>query len=139
MHDLSELGKSDEKGAYCLSSIGKSACIEEEKACICRRCEAHQKANLNNIRFCIRGPEKSNQEYGDFGHLRSRFLVAVFWPGQPDPTRGQRSHQEEAEQFFKTFATTTWGTIHMWCCSASDWMCSVAKFTGSMTGPTLGP
>ena len=29
--------------------------------------------------------------------------VAVFWPGQPDPTRGVHNHHEEAIEFFKIF------------------------------------
>ena len=27
--------------------------------------------------------------------------VAVYWPGQPEPTRGKKAHHEEAVQFFK--------------------------------------
>ncbi len=29
--------------------------------------------------------------------------VAVYWPGQPEPTRGRHSHHNEAVEFFKTF------------------------------------
>ena len=29
--------------------------------------------------------------------------VAVFWPCQPEPTRGVHNHREESIQFFKAF------------------------------------
>jgi hypothetical protein len=29
--------------------------------------------------------------------------VAVFWPGQADPTRGVHNHHQEAIEFFKMF------------------------------------
>jgi hypothetical protein len=29
--------------------------------------------------------------------------VAVFWPGQPDPTRGVHNHRQESMEFFKMF------------------------------------
>lgn len=46
-----------ERGGYCLSTIGKSVCIEEEKGCSCRTCQAFKKAGLNHTSFCTRGPE----------------------------------------------------------------------------------
>ena len=29
--------------------------------------------------------------------------VAVYWPGQPEPTRGRHNHDSEAVEFFKIF------------------------------------
>ena len=29
--------------------------------------------------------------------------TAVFWPGQPDPTKGRHNHEVESKEFFKTF------------------------------------
>src|SRR5439155_17930247 len=29
--------------------------------------------------------------------------TAVYWPGQPEPTRGRPNHESEAKEFFKTF------------------------------------
>jgi hypothetical protein len=29
--------------------------------------------------------------------------TAVFWPGQPEPTRGRNNHKAESIEFFKTF------------------------------------
>jgi hypothetical protein len=31
--------------------------------------------------------------------------VTVFWPGQPDPTRGVYNHHEESVEFFHIFQT----------------------------------
>ena len=30
--------------------------------------------------------------------------TAVYWPGQPEPTRGRPNHESEAKEFFKTFS-----------------------------------
>jgi len=51
-----------EKGGYCLSSIGKSACIQEEKGCICRRCQAFKRAGMSRISFCTRGTEEEQSK-----------------------------------------------------------------------------
>ena len=29
--------------------------------------------------------------------------AAIFWPGQPDPTKGRKAHYDECVEFFKTF------------------------------------
>ena len=29
--------------------------------------------------------------------------TAVYWPGQPEPTRGRDNHEAEAKEFFKMF------------------------------------
>ena len=29
--------------------------------------------------------------------------VAVYWPGQPEPTRGRHAHHNESVEFFKAF------------------------------------
>ncbi|MGA8070299.1 MAG: ester cyclase [Halobacteriota archaeon] len=66
--------------------------------------------------------------------------VAVYWPGQPEPTRGQDAHQEEAEQFFKTFPDNRVGNRpYKVLFGEGEWTCSVANFTGTMTGPMAGP
>jgi len=44
-----------EKGGYCLSMFGKSACIKDEKGCVCRQCWAFKRAGLSQISFCTRG------------------------------------------------------------------------------------
>src|SRR5674536_168757 len=77
----------------------------------------------------------NSQEWETF-NKRHHEEVAVYWPGQPEPTRGQRSHQEEAEQFFKTFPDNHVGNdTYKVLIGEGDWTCSVAKFTGTMSGP----
>ncbi|WFN33443.1 DUF2769 domain-containing protein [Methanogenium sp. S4BF] len=44
-----------EKGGYCVDAIGKSACIHEEKGCVCRNCQAFKNAGLKHISFCTKG------------------------------------------------------------------------------------
>jgi hypothetical protein len=81
----------------------------------------------------------NSQDWDTFNKRHAK-EVAVYWPGQPEPTRGQHSHQEEAEQFFKTFPDNHVGNDpYVVLFGESDWTCSVAKFTGTMTGPMPGP
>jgi hypothetical protein len=41
----------------------------------------------------------------------------VYWPGQPDPTRGREAHQLESEAFFKSIEIT-WTTTRTASCLA---------------------
>ena len=66
--------------------------------------------------------------------------VDVYWPGQPDPTVGRDAHHKEAVEFFKTFLTTTWRTIHIIFFSAREighvqWQNSQARLKGPMMVP----
>lgn len=47
-----------EKGGFCLSTIGKSSCITEEKGCICPRCPVTSKKGLKHDYYCTKGSEK---------------------------------------------------------------------------------
>jgi len=47
-----------EKGGFCLSAIGKSSCITEEKGCICPRCPVTGKMGFKHDYYCTRGSEK---------------------------------------------------------------------------------
>jgi len=65
--------------------------------------------------------------------------VAVFWPGQADPTKGGHAHHMEAMEFFKTFpdnrvANDPYKILF----GHGDYTCSVAEFTGTMKGPMKG-
>jgi len=81
-----------------------------------------------------------NSQDWDTFNKRHAEKVAVYWPGQPDPTRGQYAHQEEAEQFFKTFPDNRVGNHpYIVLFGEGHWTCSVANFTGTMTGPMAGP
>jgi ketosteroid isomerase-like protein len=66
--------------------------------------------------------------------------VAVFWPGQADPTKTRRSHHTEAVEFFKTFPDNhIVNNPYKIFFAKDDWTCSVADFTGTMKGPMKGP
>ncbi len=64
--------------------------------------------------------------------------VAVYWPGQPEPTRGIKAHKEEAIEFFKTFPNHIENDPYRVLFGRGDWTCSVARFTGTMKGPMKG-
>ena len=63
----------------------------------------------------------------------------VRWPGQP-PTRGIEAHKAEAVQFFRTFPDQHLDNRpYKVLIAGGDWTCSVAHFTGTMTGAMQGP
>ncbi len=65
--------------------------------------------------------------------------TAVYWPGQPDPTRGRLNHEAEAREFFKTFPDNRVGNNpYKIAFGQGDWTCTVADFTGTMKGPMKG-
>ncbi|MFJ8231376.1 ester cyclase [Streptomyces sp. NPDC094448] len=64
----------------------------------------------------------------------------VHWPGQPAPTRGRHDHRAEAVAFFATFPDNhVANRPYRVLIGGGDWTCSVARFTGTMTGPMKGP
>jgi hypothetical protein len=81
-----------------------------------------------------------NSQVWDTFNKRHHEEVTEYWLGQPEPTRRQHSHKEGAEQFFKTFPDIHVGNDpYKVLIGDGDWTCSVAKFTGTMTGPMPGP
>ena len=65
--------------------------------------------------------------------------VSVFWPGQPDPTRGVHNHRQEAIESFKTFPDNHLvNKPYKILFSKGDYTCSVADFTGTFKGPMKG-
>jgi predicted ester cyclase len=65
--------------------------------------------------------------------------VAVFWPGQADPTRGVQNHREESIECFKMFpdnhlANDPYKILF----AEGDYTCSVADFTGTFKGAMKG-
>ena len=65
--------------------------------------------------------------------------VAVFWPGQPDPTRGLRNHRQESMEFFKIFPDNHLiNNPYKILIAEADYTCSVADFTGTFQGPMKG-
>ncbi len=66
--------------------------------------------------------------------------TAVYWPGQPDPTRGRHDHEAEAKEFFKTFPDNHLiNRPYKILFADGNHTCSVADFYGTMKGPmTIG-
>ena len=61
--------------------------------------------------------------------------TAVYWPGQPEPTRGVRNHKSEAIEFFKTFPDNHIDNRpYKVLFGQGNWTCSIARFTGTMKG-----
>jgi ketosteroid isomerase-like protein len=77
------------------------------------------------------------QDLATFGK-RHRKEVVVHWPGKP-PTNGIEAHEQEAIDFFKTFPDQHLvNRPYRVFFASADWTCSVARFTGTMTGPMQG-
>jgi ketosteroid isomerase-like protein len=65
--------------------------------------------------------------------------TVVRWPGKP-PTHGVEDHRRESEEMFRTFPDNRVGNRpYKVLFAAGDWTCSIARFTGTMTGPMQGP
>jgi ketosteroid isomerase-like protein len=63
--------------------------------------------------------------------------VAVFWPGQPDPTRGVHNHRQESIEFFKMFPDNHLINNPYKIFFAGTYS-SIADFTGTFKGPMKG-
>ncbi len=62
--------------------------------------------------------------------------TAVYWPGQPEPTKGRGSHEAEAKEFFKTFPDNhLTNNPYKILFGQGDWTCTVADFYGTMKRP----
>jgi len=47
-----------ESVGYCAHTVGKSSCIEDELACICKACPIYPAMELTEWYFCTRGSER---------------------------------------------------------------------------------
>ncbi len=66
--------------------------------------------------------------------------TAVYWPGQPMPTRTRKNHLTEAIEFFKVFPDNhITNRPYRVFFGEADFTCSVAEFTGTFKGPMKGP
>ena len=70
---------------------------------------------------------------------RHREDVAVYWPAQPDPTRGRHNHDVEAIEFFKTFDNRLVNNPYKIAFGQGDHTCTVADWTVTMKGPMKNP
>ncbi len=76
----------------------------------------------------------NNQEWETF-KKRHAENVAVYWPGQPEPTRGREAHFKESVEFFKIFDNTLANNPYKILFGQGDYTCSVADWTATMIGP----
>ena len=65
--------------------------------------------------------------------------TAVFWPNQPDPTRGRHNHEAEAKEFFKTFDNRLVNNPYKIAFGQGEYTCTVADWTVKMKGTMKGP
>jgi predicted ester cyclase len=80
-----------------------------------------------------------NAQDWDTFEQRHAAETAVYWPGQPEPTRGVHNHRAESIEFFKTFPDNHLvNRPYKIFFAQGDYTCSVAEFTGTMEGPMKG-
>ena len=65
--------------------------------------------------------------------------VAVYWPAQPEPTKGRHNHHKEAMEFFKAFDNHLDNNPYKILFGHGDYTCSVARWTGTNIGQFMGP
>ena len=66
--------------------------------------------------------------------------TAVYWPGQPNPTKGRDDHEAEAREFFKTFPDNHLiNNPYKILFGQGDYTCTIADFSGTMKGSMKGP
>lgn len=76
-----------------------------------------------------------NSDLWETFRRRHTEAVAVYWPGQPEPTKGRHNHDLEAVEFFKTFPDNHLvNRPYKIFFAAGNHTCSVAEFTGTMKG-----
>jgi hypothetical protein len=69
---------------------------------------------------------------------RHREDVAVYWPDQPEPTRGRHNHDVEAVEFFKKFSNRLVNNPYKIAIGQGDHTCTVADWTVTMKEPMDG-
>ena len=93
-----------------------------------------------NIRLMKTLDDAWNAQDWDTFDSRHAENVVVYWPGQPEPTRGGPAHRAESIEFFKTFPDNHVGNDpYKVLFGQGEWTCSVARFTGTMKGPMKRP
>src|SRR5437879_11232861 len=62
--------------------------------------------------------------------------TAVYWPGQPEPTRGRPNHESEAKESLKPFpANHVINRPYRTLFPAGNHTCPLPDFSGRMKGP----
>ncbi len=80
-----------------------------------------------------------NSQNWDSFKKRHSENVAVYWPGQPEPTRGREAHFRESVEFFKTFSNKLANNPYKILFGSDDYTCSVADWEATMIGPMKNP
>jgi len=79
------------------------------------------------------------QDWDQFMKLHAE-KVAVYWPGQAEPTRGRTAHRLKGEEFFKTFPDNrVENNPYLVLFGQGDWTCSIGIMSGTRRGPVPGP
>jgi ketosteroid isomerase-like protein len=92
-----------------------------------------------NLQLMVTLDDAWNSQDWDTFNKRHAEDVAIFWPGQQEPTRGRHDHEAEAREFFKTFPDNhIVNDPYKILIADGDHTCSVAEFTGTMKGPMKG-
>jgi ketosteroid isomerase-like protein len=97
-------------------------------------------ANDKNLEMMMKTLDDAwNSQDWDTFEQRHADNVAVYWPGQPEPTRGLHNHRNESVEFFKIFPDNHLvNNPYKLLFSKDNYTCSVADFTGTLKGPMKG-
>ena len=79
-----------------------------------------------------------NAQHWEVFRKRHSADTKVYWPGQPDPTRGRDAHQAESEAFFKSIENHLDNNPYRVMFGSGDWTCTIARWKGKMIGPWKG-
>jgi hypothetical protein len=65
-------------------------------------------------------------------------MWAVYWPGQPEPTRRRHPHHRESVEFFEADENHIENDPYMILFGQGDFTSTVARWTGTHVGPSRG-
>ena len=80
----------------------------------------------------------NNQDWETF-KKRHAEKVAVYWPGQPEPTIGREEHFKESKEFFETFDNRLVNNPYKVLFGQGKYTCSIADWSATMIGPIKMP
>ena len=92
-------------------------------------------SGISNLELMRTLDDSWNAQDWDTFATRHAKDTTVFWPGQVNPTQGVDAHKAEAIAFFKTFPDNHLiNHPYKVEIAQGEWTCTVADFTGTMTG-----
>ncbi len=80
-----------------------------------------------------------NSQNWDVFKKRHAEDVAVYWPGQQEPTKGREAHYKESVEFFKIFDNKLANKPYKILFAEGNHTCSIADWTATMVGPMKMP